>query len=34
VEVAVVDGDLIVSLPEGTRQRIMRSRPRRESRAP
>jgi nitrite reductase/ring-hydroxylating ferredoxin subunit len=36
VKVAVVDGDLIVTLPEGTRQRIVRSRsgPDRESRAP
>ena len=27
VKIAVVDGDLIVTLPEGTRQRITRSRP-------
>jgi nitrite reductase/ring-hydroxylating ferredoxin subunit len=27
VRIVVVDGDLVVTLPEGTRQRIMRSRP-------
>jgi nitrite reductase/ring-hydroxylating ferredoxin subunit len=35
VKIAVVDGDLVISLPEGSRQRITRSRPARdqESRA-
>jgi nitrite reductase/ring-hydroxylating ferredoxin subunit len=36
VKIAVVDGDLVVTLPEGTRERIMRSRPGRnqDGRAP
>ena len=27
VKIAVVDGDLVITLPEGTRERIMRARP-------
>jgi nitrite reductase/ring-hydroxylating ferredoxin subunit len=30
VKIAVVDGDLVVTLPEGTRERIIRSRPGRD----
>jgi hypothetical protein len=30
VKIAVVEGDLVVTLPEGTRERIMRSRPGRD----
>ena len=34
VKIAVVDGDLVVTLPEGTRERIVRSRPGRDRDGP